>query len=59
MNRRKKKRGMKIFTNRCSFVSTLTLLQYFLNALSILSGDAFSSSVNPSANVPMVFIQTK
>jgi hypothetical protein len=50
---------MKIFTNRCSFVSTLTFLQYFLNASAIFSGDAFSTSVNPSAKVAIVFVQTK
>lgn len=46
-------------TNRCSFVSTLTLLQYFLNAFSIFSGLDLSASVNESANVLTVLIQTE
>ena len=48
-----------MFTNRCSLVSTLVLLQYALNAFSIFSGIDFSSSVNVSTNVLIVFMQTK
>ena len=50
---------MQIITNRCSFESTLTLLQNFLNAFSICSGLDFSASVNVSTNVLIVLIQTK
>jgi hypothetical protein len=51
--------GMDQRTRRCSFESTGTLPQYFLNAFSIPSGLVFSSAVSFSANASIVFMQTK